>query len=915
MELEKENATDGVHVVTRTTVTKDSNNKIDNRGPNKMTKLIGMFTRKKTKTSDNVPVTPQKGWVQPDGVGGTDGHKGVTDAGIGVVLLIPNSGDAEAELIRQDINEIQRMDDDQDEARNNMLLKMLKMKLRKMKNKGNISDPYMADFTQKIIDTKRNNQEVLDIERQEGEQELRKKHGKNKTALDNDLEALNAKLDVKKRQLESDELDTIRGELLRTSGLNEAEVDDLINKLKGELSEFQRRQGIQQARQAQHLAERLERRRQILEFRKLQEQQLNDKIVSDVSSYEEPIDKLIEDGKLTEKQKKELLDQYEKNLMELKKKQDTERMRQQADLAEKLRQRRLETLRKLAEKQEKEQIIVLAKADKSTNSEEFMNTFHTVCVQQQTEQEQLEQDLDQAEIQEMEKLSKTIETQTDEAIQELSGKLVQTITQTGQLADIDARRIIKLHNLRMEAHEARRKEERERMMAKLQEKWQQKMLRLEDTRKRDEAARVAVLEQQDNIVKQVLNSNLELSDDAKEKILQEHERNMVALNSQMARSKVKQQMSLEQKLSQRRARLAELKSQQENMKLQKRQMSEKEIQRLQDELDREIALYEQEKKEAEASLRRQLALESEAALAQQERHLATLIGRLEVGHARRQAVLNKQDQTLKQLQDKVTLQLETKVQLEQKLDNETSVSTNWADQIIQQHYNQVENVNDMIQRNREKQERMIQEKIQAKKLMLQREVDEQLVREQQEQMMTRRQAGAGFASNILNQALMEQRTKRAREEVERDMQIELERQREKLNSDLQKSLEDELEAHRGEFLTQLAAASNLSPGDMQKIAQAAVRDTGDPRLAKRLSKTLQQDVERAKSSLGIIEDDSDEDNPRYQQESKDDLYGRRQATASPKKKKKKHYIPPPKPAFTTSTGENVHGMWDDDDLL
>ena len=53
-------------------------------------------------------------------------------------------------------------------------------------------------------------------------------------------------------------------------------------------------------------------------------------------------------------------------------------------------------------------------------------------------------------------------------------------------------------------------------------------------------------------------------------------------------------------------------------------------------------------------------------------------------------------------------------------------------------------------------------------------------------------------------------------------------------------------------------------------------------------------------------------------------YGRRTAVQRPKsgiekekpsfmKKKKKSSVPPPKPAFQTSTGENIHGAWDLDD--
>ena len=50
-----------------------------------------------------------------------------------------------------------------------MMLKMLKIKLRKMKGKGQINDPYLAEFTQKIIDNKRNNEEVLNAEKTDAE--------------------------------------------------------------------------------------------------------------------------------------------------------------------------------------------------------------------------------------------------------------------------------------------------------------------------------------------------------------------------------------------------------------------------------------------------------------------------------------------------------------------------------------------------------------------------------------------------------------------------------------------------------------------------------------------------------------------------------------------------------------------------
>ena len=78
-----------------------------------------------------------------------------------------------------------------------------------------------------------------------------------------------------------------------------------------------------------------------------------------------------------------------------------------------------------------------------------------------------------------------------------------------------------------------------------------------------------------------------------------------------------------------------------------------------------------------------------------------------------------------------------------------------------------------------------------------------------------------MASAILNNALMEQRQKKAMEELEKEMQIELERNKAQLNSELQLALEKELETHKGDFLNQLAAASKISRQEIDEVVSTA----------------------------------------------------------------------------------------------
>ncbi|XP_052772504.1 trichohyalin-like isoform X2 [Mya arenaria] len=856
------------------------------------------FNRKKGKKDADTQKTEQRGWVQSEGDKKTSSTGTGTDS-IGMVALLSNrnSGEADANMVKQDIGDIDKMDEDQHNVKDDMKIKMLKMKLRKMKGKGQIGDPYLADFTQRIIEQRRANKEMIAMEKQEGEEEIKLKHKRNPAVAEQEMDNLNIRLQARARQLENGEDEFIRSELIRTSGLSDAEVDSLIDGLKADMAELDRRQALEQARQARHLAERLEKRRQLMEFRRLQEQQGREETVDERKAFDEPLEKLVQDGKLMDKQKKDILDEHERNLQNLQKQHELESMRAQRDLADKLAERRKARLQKVADKQQKEQASFLQKAEKSTNTAEFVAGYQSLLEQQQQEVENTEEDLDQQELQELEKLTQNLESQKASAVKETSDRMMQTVKQTGQLSDNDAKRIIKLHNMRMDSFDQRRKDEQQRMRDRLQERWHQRVKQIDNQEKVNLSEREAIIQQQDSTVQKVLASNIDLTDDAKDKIMKEHQRNMETLNNQLSRSKLKQQMCLQQKLSARKARLAEIQAQQEALKAEKKDVSEKELQKLQTKLDEEVLLFEKERKEAENNFRRRLALETDAAIAQQEKELAVLIGRLEVGSARRLAVLQKQDQQLKDLQEKLESQVES-----------GRLSVNTADQIIQQHYNQVEHVNDSMQRSRQQQEAIIQEKIQAKKFQKQRELDDQMRSDKEELSMARRKAGAGLASTILNASLMEQRHKKAMEDLEKDMQIELERSREELNSQLAASLQKELETHKGQFLNQLAQATNSSANDIA---------AGRPRSAQRYSR----DYQKSKSTLGSMEEDSDDEptihsysRPKSSVGSKAEA--RLAAQGTPKKKHKHKFGPqPPRPAFSaSSTGEQIHGMWDDDDF-
>ena len=72
----------------------------------------------------------------------------------------------------------------------------------------------------------------------------------------------------------------------------------------------------------QLLEERLAKRRQIIAMRKLQDQQEGDVVIQNVESHEDALKHLVQDGKLNEKKKNQLLNEYLQDLNRLTKARD-----------------------------------------------------------------------------------------------------------------------------------------------------------------------------------------------------------------------------------------------------------------------------------------------------------------------------------------------------------------------------------------------------------------------------------------------------------------------------------------------------------------------------------------------------------------------------------------------------------------
>ncbi|XP_021366920.1 trichohyalin-like isoform X2 [Mizuhopecten yessoensis] len=765
--------------------------------------------------------------------------------GIGDILVKDTIEGAEAEMSKQDVDKVDRVTRDLRREKDDMFLKQLKMQLRRMK----VGDVSLSEIVNNVMEDLVSKARMYKDEKQEVEDETRQQMSKDKNteAVQTEVDKLDSQLEQKLVKLHEDERDFIRQELSKRTDLKEDEIEALMAALLKDMANLEKKLGHEFQRQNRGLEERLAKRRQILEFRKLQDQQFKEELKDNVEIMEETVKDMVNNKDMSGKQATQLINQYMLDLQKIHSKQEKEANRHLEDLAEKLRAKRLRRMNQIQNKHERERAVQKEKLERGGDTGDMSKGFHDLLQKQRSEMEVTETEIDQQELQEIDNLKQKLSSDQATQVNNRTEKIQKELEGFGQDSH-KAEKIIDLHKARMQQLNEKRMDERNKMAAKLRERWERKMLKLDEQEQQSFVEKESMNEQQNQTVNRVLSTSVELTDEAKKKIIREHQHNMEVLNNQLDKSKVRQQRNIEYRLNERRAKTAALRKQKEDAMANKAKASKEEMEKLEKQLEEEIALEEQNiQKAREAALlqlRQQLAKETEEALAQGEVDLSVLIGRMEVGSARRQLVLQKQDTMLQSLQD----------QLENKL-AKGGVQMSGADQIIQQHNNQVDHLNQQLQASREDQEYNIREKIQAMKLQKERELAEKRelhekmgAETQQKKSGSLRRRGASKASDVLGTLFLQQKHSREVQQLEEEMMLELERSKEELNRQLQLELESELKNQKQQFITQLAATSGMSQDDIQDTVDSA-NIGGNQKKARKLARELKDGMQRAKTDL------------------------------------------------------------------
>ncbi|PVD30385.1 hypothetical protein C0Q70_09651 [Pomacea canaliculata] len=764
------------------------------------------------------------------------------------VLLQTNIMAAKVEMGQQDMDAIVAMERSQDQEKETILLKVLGILLRIKAKKQVVSESFCENFIKKTEEDLHDLRHMIDREKEEEEEVLKNnpKFSKDLQALETALQMLQTKYNNKQGKLLRDYREKIHTDLQRSSGMSEEEVEDIMNKLMAQMGNLEEKIGQEQARQRRALEERLAKRCKVIDYQKVLQTEKEEVRNHRIVSMKDLLEKKVRSGQLQESRVAQIMQQYVSTLQQVQQEKAQDLQTRLLDTSEKLHQNRTDEMKSLMEKQAQERAQFLHKADAATSTAELVDGYHTLLSRQHKMQEELNMQLDQEDVHQMEKVTKEVQTSEDMTSTQEDEKVLEKLIASSDITETESAKLLAQHKQRMKEQQGvSPASSKQAAVAKLQEQLKQRLAQVSAAEVQDAVEQNQLYEEQKQTLQRVLASNMDLTDEAKEKILKQHHQNMQALSNQLQRSKMRHQKSLEIKLNQRRAHLADLKQQQDDLKRQKKEMNQKAKEKLEAELAAQIAAeeakFEEARQAAVSELRRQLAAETEEALRVQDQEIGLLIGRLQVGQARRAAILERQDKTLKELQE----------QLEKKVAGSADLQNNRTDQLLQQHYNQMQHLNEQIQHYRETQKKQLNEKIEMKQRLKEKELVSQLEEDARIEFTAQQQRGAGHASFVLVRSFLEQKQQQAIANLEREMMAELQKDKEELNKQLEMELQKELQAQKQDLLNHLAAVSNLSKAELEDAVDAAVAGKHDTKTAKNLAKDLQLGIQRAKTSLSM----------------------------------------------------------------
>ncbi|XP_031561262.1 uncharacterized protein LOC116297218 [Actinia tenebrosa] len=643
------------------------------------------------------------------------------------------------------------------------------------------------------------------------EEELRKKA---KLDLDVELEKLRKEISVGKRFATKECQSKFLQDLIKEARFNEEHANDIVREHMSNMAAVERVMAEERSRRLVALEMRLAER-QALALQKHEDERHNQVILKAVGDHQdESLENLVRSSKLSDADAAAYREQYRKEMEALDKKLQKERQKQAKHLHTKLtalKQKRMqdkvqkhqEQLRKL--KEEEDDKFEQVEIDCISTLEERRQ----LTLRQRKELEELEKTADKEAALELQKL---YDRQSKEA-QDHAEMTVRKICKDMASKGLEESESIVNKHISELAQQQEIKEEQRRQHAQLLEKRLSKLRKaLEKKAQEDMEEQEDVREKEQQIVNDLIVSQVVMSEEERDKIIAEHEKNMAEQESSLTLNKLRQRQKLEEKLAEKRKRKME--------ELERKQQEEEQFKDYGDKIINEgedielLKKHEQQRvellKEDDQALeeemdqvREEMMNERAKRLEEHQENLSATIAKLQIEKAKRVSRMAIQQQMLNQLQTNLVDELESQGALK---DPETH-------EIVEKYKKDAKKVEDNLRNQRKKQEEDLRARLHEK--MKQRE--QTMLLENQNKYSRYLEDGSNKTALRFRKAAMKAKQEKEMENLRKMMEKQIEQSLSELKLNQELQLMKKTEEKNVKFIAALVDKGQLKEEELESV--------------------------------------------------------------------------------------------------
>ncbi|XP_069140013.1 limbin-like [Argopecten irradians] len=449
--------------------------------------------------------------------------------------------------------------DDEYQGEKRKLLKKLsaknKAKMSRLHQKQKVDKRKLISDMADVDDEER--KQLLDLMDKEQQTEQEEQTYRLKLEQDEEMENLRKEFVARERINQKDLHSNMLKDLEMDGNLNDEKVQWLLDEHKESQKRLERAYDDEISKQRMHLDEKLERRRGLSKLSEQKEDDMSDTLNYLASNMNDFITRAKKDGILNGDEAKEMFEKAKKEMVALKEKMDKDRRKQEDDLHKKLSNMKKQRMANLQKQQESELQGYLKSHSNQTDGPIDPLSFVEGKLQLQSKHRdeafKLSDQLDEEHAHDLEALREEISTQTEEDLSNLQTQLVNNLKSQGFSEDT-ARQLIKKHRDAMAKLQDSQEAHRHDQMIHIQERLQKNRAELEMKKAQEKQEQALLREREEKLVNNLITGQMVMSDEERDRILHEHEKQMVKLENNLTLNKLRQKRMLEEKLMEKRDR-------------------------------------------------------------------------------------------------------------------------------------------------------------------------------------------------------------------------------------------------------------------------------------------------------------------------------------------------------------------------